>query len=109
MDNREIKPCAACGGGLAGAGNNPWIIGMRLTTQRLMINQGNLDAHLALEQRFAQAGPIGQRAMADILGPGTVIDEPAELRTEIIICENCVTPVLELLEQASKREEAADV
>ncbi len=108
MENREIKPCAACGGGLAGGTSSP-LVGMRLTAQRLMINQGNMNAHLGLEQHFAAAGPAGQRAMADILGPGTVIDEPPELRTEIIICEDCMMPVLALLEQAGKREEAADV
>lgn len=107
MDNREIKPCAACGGGLAGGSGSP-LVGMRLTTQRLMINQGNLNAHLGLEQHFAQAGPAGQRAMADILGPGTVIDEPPELRTEIIICESCAIPVMIVLEQAGERQAALD-
>ena len=106
MKNTELKPCANCGGGIAGGGSGP-MAGARVIVQRLIINRGNLDAHLGLEQHFAQAGPAGARVLADTLGPGSVVDEPDELRGEFFLCDPCLLegslpPVLVLLEKASE-------
>ena len=102
MNNREIKPCALYGGGIAGGGAGP-LVGAKLTMQRLIISQSRLNQHLGLEQHFAQAGPSGARAIADVMGPGSVIDEPPELREEILVCERCLLPVLAIFEQANER------
>lgn len=113
MQNNEIRPCAACGKGIAnnGQGTSGPLVGARVIVQRLMIDPRNLNAHRGLEMHFAQAGPAGARAMADIMGPGSVIDEPAELRSELLLCEECLTwkaptlPLLALLEQAAEAAE----
>lgn len=110
MQNSELKPCANCGRGIAGGGAGP-MVGARVTVQRLIVNPGSLCSHLGLEQHFAQAGPAGARVLADVMGPGSVVDEPAELRGEFLLCERCVLeptpPVLVLLENANKESEVS--
>lgn len=107
MRNTELRPCAICRKGIAnnGQGNNGPFFGARVIVQRLMVDQRSMNAHLGLEMHFAQAGPQGARALADIMGPGSVIDEPVELRSEFLVCEWCLSaadkmpPLLILVER----------
>lgn len=110
MDNREIRPCAICGKGIAndGQGNRGPMVGAKVTVQRLIIDAQRMNEHLGLEQHFALAGSQNARTLADILGPGSVIDEPKELRNHFFVCEECLLmardmpTIFECLERAEK-------
>ena len=98
MRNEEIRPCAICGKGIAnnGQGNAGPFVGARVTVQPLMVDPQSMNAHLGLEQHFALAGPQGARALADIMGPGSVIDEPDALRSEFLVCQWCLAAAVDM-------------
>lgn len=108
MQNSELKPCANCGGGIAGGGSGP-MVGAQVTVQRLLIDVGKLNAHLGLEQHFAQAGPADARGLADVMGPGSVLDEPPQIRYQFFVCERClverIEPLLVLIEKSFDESE----
>ena len=107
MRNDEVRPCDVCGGALR-AGIPTATCGARVTIQRLVINRGHADAYAGLVTHFRAAGPLGADRMAGLFAPGSVLDEPVALLDEIVICELCFAPVLELVARANERKRAAD-
>lgn len=117
MKNTEIERCVICGEGIAndGQGSRGPMVGAKVTVQRLIIDVQSMNAHLGLEQIFAQAGPQDARALADIMGPGSVIDEPKGMRNHFFVCERCLIlpeqkpSIFECLERAEKARQPETV
>lgn len=116
VQNSELRPCAGCGGGIAGGKGGP-LAGARITVERLVVAQDRLNQHLGLETHFGLAGGAGARALADVMGPGSVLDAPPELKSDFLLCDDCLItdgmPVLVYVEADAERvakaqAEAAD-
>lgn len=68
--------------------------------QRLIVNVQNARSYMGLATHF---GP-GAAALAEVFAPGDVLEEPEELRNDLLICETCLEPVLALVQRASERK-----
>lgn len=98
MKNSEIRCCDVCGNGLSGG--SP-LAGATITVQRHVINPQNARALAGLQMMF------GAGMLADTFAPGNAVESPSELRSEVLVCNECVLPVLGLIEQAEKKGGAA--
>lgn len=104
MRNDEIRPCDVCCGKLCSTPGLP-LAGARVTVQRLVIKDREYRTLAGLEAMLgpSQAGLAAARALTT----GDVVEEPADLGFEVVICEKCLTersmPILALAESAERQ------
>lgn len=102
MKNEDIRPCDRCGGPLCGSqGPRMPVVGARVTVQRLAVNEPNRRQAAAMAALFPEAPGI-QR----VFQSGDLVDEPAQLFTEVLLCEDCICAPVVPLELSALRERA---
>lgn len=77
----EIKPCAACGKGLAHDGN---FLFWRLKFERLAVD------HSAVQRQHGLELMLGSPAIASVMGPDNDIAKVIDGPTNVLVCEPCV-------------------
>lgn len=81
IKQREIKPCALCGRGVAHDGN---FMLWRIRFDRLMLD------HTAIRQRHGLELMLGSPVLANAMGPDRDIAKVIDGDHEALVCEPCV-------------------
>lgn len=78
MKQRDFKPCACCGKGMAGGGVHFY----RVKIEQLILNPG------AIQQQHGLEMMIGNAAIAQAMGPDNDLATPFAT-AEVLICGEC--------------------
>lgn len=94
LPREQIRPCQACGGKL---GDGSPFCGARITVERLVIDVQAMNTFAGTA--LSLGGSPQAQAVAEALTDGQVVVMPAALRHQVVLCNDCMLPVLAATEE----------